>query len=163
MKLRGSLCALLLVTVAGCGTADPAPETAAVVPPVVPVTLKPQLLDSASLPPELTAEPRAEPDPPVTSETAEEPFEPPYPNRENLFLAPKRTSTHAQTSGSTNQTIDLLGFANVDRPKVILSINGQVVPISEGEQQAGIEVISIQPPAVVLQRDRERWQATLEN
>ena len=108
-------------------------------------------------------QPAAEPEKSVVAEPKVEQFEPPYPNRDNLFLAPNRSSTHAKGPDSIEQTVELLGFANVEKLKVILSINGIVVPISEGEQQSGIEVISIQPPAVVLQRDRERWQATLEN
>lgn len=89
-------------------------------------------------------------------------YEPPFPERENLFLAPKRRA-QTKAPGNVEQSVELLGFANVRGPRVILSINGNVVPIAEGGQEAGIEVISIQPPAVVLQRDRERWQATLEN
>ena len=60
-------------------------------------------------------------------------------------------------------SVELLGFVNVDDHRVVLSINGAVYPVAVGESQLGVEVISIQPPAVVLQRGRLRWQATLEN
>jgi hypothetical protein len=99
----------------------------------------------------------------VKPEPVQQAFEPPYPDRENLFLAPKRSSVHKDSPGSVQQSVELLGFANVQGPRVILSIDGNVVPMPEGMKQSGIEVISIQPPAVVLQRGRERWQATLEN
>jgi len=55
-----------------------------------------------------------------------------------------------------------MGFVRVDVPRAILSINGQVSPIAEGETVDGIEVISVQPPSVLLQRGRQRWQATIE-
>jgi hypothetical protein len=141
------------------------PEAADATPAaVVTAKLQPQLLDEDQpIAESLPEQPPQEAEKSVVVDEESPDFEPPYPDRENLFLAPKRSSTHAKSPGSTEQTVELLGFANVERQKVILSINGVVVPISEGEQQSGIEVISIQPPAVVLQRDRERWQATLEN
>jgi hypothetical protein len=164
MSARFSLILLLVAALSGCGAAELPPQTAAMAPTAAPAKLQPQLLDE--VPPTEPSEPvkpAPEPEPPAVVETKPAEFEPPYPNRENLFLAPKRSSTHAQTPGSVEQTVELLGFANVEKQKVILSINGEVFPISVGEQESGIEVISIQPPAVVLQRDRERWQATLEN
>jgi hypothetical protein len=45
----------------------------------------------------------------------------------------------------------------------VLTINGQVTHIAEGASQDGVEVISIHPPNVVLQRGRQRWQDSLEN
>jgi hypothetical protein len=164
-RLRFAL--LLIITLCGCGDAELPPQTAVVTPTATPVKLQPQLLDD--VPSETKAEAvkpakvEAAAEKPVAVEAKAVEFDAPYPNRENVFLAPKRSSTHGKTRGSAEQTIELLGFVNVEKQKVILSINGEVFPISEGEQQAGIEVISIQPPAVVLQRDRERWQATLEN
>ncbi len=90
-------------------------------------------------------------------------YEPPFPDRENPFLAPQRNVQSAQGEGSNSRDeIQLLGFANVGRQKAILSINGMVVPIGEGDLESGIEVISIHPPAVVLQRNRQRWQTSLE-
>lgn len=132
-------------------------------PVVAPIKLQPQLLDEVAEREQPEPEKPVVEEKPVVAEAKPADFEPPYPNRENLFLAPKRSSTHGKTPGSLEQSVELLGFANVKKQQVILSINGVVVPISEGEQQSGIEVISIQPPAVVLQRNRERWQATLEN
>ena len=56
----------------------------------------------------------------------------------------------------------LLGFIRVDQPKAVLSINGEVLPLAAGESRYGVDVISINVPNVVLQRGRQRWQATLE-
>jgi len=60
------------------------------------------------------------------------------------------------------ETVELKGFINVDQPRVILSIDGVVSPVAEGGEKYGVQVISIQPPSVVLQRGRNRWTATLE-
>ena len=159
---RALLTFLVCVTVCGCGTADepPASTLKASVPAVV---AKPQAKNSAepqdkAKPADKTSEPEAKP----VEEPQSAAYEPPYPDRENLFLAPKRSVSN-KTHGNLEQSVELLGFANVNGQKVILSINGIVVPMSEGAMQSGIEVISIQPPAVVLQRNRERWQATLDN
>ncbi len=88
-------------------------------------------------------------------------YRPPYPDRVDLFLAPKRAGK--STSNDREGAVELLGFVNVDRHRAVLLINGAVYPIAEGDSQLGVEVISIQPPAVVLQRGRQRWQATLDN
>ena len=88
-------------------------------------------------------------------------YRPPYPDRVDLFLAPKREGK--SKLNEREGAVELLGFVNVDRHRAVLLINGAVYPIAEGDSQLGVEVISIQPPAVVLQRGRQRWQATLEN
>lgn len=117
-------------------------------------------VDSANAEQEPAQTPRAEEAKPTTA--AE--FEPPYPQRINPFLTPKRSVANNRGNQNRDQdSIELLGFVNVGVQKVILSINGIVVPVPEGGTESGVEVISIQPPAVVLQSNRERWQATLEN
>lgn len=88
-------------------------------------------------------------------------YVPPYPDRVDLFLAPKREGMNKIQDDSG--AVELLGFVNVDQHRAVLMINGTVYPIAEGDSRFGIEVISIQPPGVVLQRGRQRWQATLEN
>jgi hypothetical protein len=158
-KSRITLLAVLGCALVGCGESKVAPQAALTQAPAYAAksepkpAVKPQA-DQQPAPVEVVAEPAEQP--------AEVVFQPPYPHRENLFLAPKRSAKHENKRG-IEQSVELLGFANVDGQRVILSINGDVVPMAEGAQTAGIEVISIQPPAVVLQRGRERWQATLEN
>jgi len=91
-------------------------------------------------------------------------YQPPFPDRDNLFVAPNRMGAgRSRHSGQLEEAVELLGFVNVDGQRVVLSIDGLVAPIAEGDTQHGVEVISIQPPAVVLQRGRQRWTATLEN
>jgi hypothetical protein len=90
-------------------------------------------------------------------------YKPPFPDRVDLFVPPKRQGGMRLKEGESEDSVELLGFVDVDRPQVVLSVNGQVVPIAEGAAQYGVEVISIQPPKVVLQRGRQRWQASIEN
>ncbi|NOY29353.1 MAG: hypothetical protein GXP28_04000 [Planctomycetes bacterium] len=111
----------------------------------------------------------ANPDDAPTDETESVPqpvadsFEPPFPGRVELFVAPKRRGRGAkQSADGIDNAVELLGFVNVDGQRAVLSIDGLVSPLAEGSQEAGIEVISIQPPAVVLQRGRQRWQVNLE-
>ncbi len=91
-------------------------------------------------------------------------FEPPFPDRLEMFQAPKRQdSSRRGDTGQMESAVELLGFVNVGGQRVALSIDGFVTTIAEGGEQNGIEVISIQPPSVVLQRGRQRWQASFEN
>ena len=95
-------------------------------------------------------------------EASSEPYSPPFPDRVDLFVAPKRQGGVGRSQDSSERAVELMGFVRVDVPRAILSINGQVSPIAEGETVDGIEVISVQPPSVLLQRGRQRWQATIE-
>lgn len=153
---------LLCLTLCGCGTSDDVSVPVVNPKPVAETQPKKSELKEAAVENSANKQDEAK-----STEAKPEPeqqaFEPPYPHRENLFLAPKRSAVHKDTPGNNQQSVELLGFANVQGPRVILSIDGIVVPMPEGMTQSGIEVISIQPPAVVLQRGRERWQATLEN
>lgn len=102
---------------------------------------------------------------PTTVKEPKVTFEAPFPERVNLFQAPKRQNTGLAKIKKGNQetSVELLGFVNVDQQRAVLAVNGLVAPIAEGGEHYGIEVISIQPPTVVLQRGRQRWQTTLEN
>ena len=89
-------------------------------------------------------------------------FTPPFPERVDLFQAPKRAQSTVRRDDEHGETVELKGFINVDQPRVILSIDGVVSPVPVGGEKYGVQVISIQPPSVVLQRGRNRWTATLE-
>ena len=89
-------------------------------------------------------------------------YQAPFPDRVDLFVPPKRQG-RARVEGEAGDAVDLLGFVRLDRQQAVLSINGQITQIAEGASQDGVEVISIQPPNVVLQRGRQRWQDSLEN
>lgn len=101
-----------------------------------------------------------------SGEDSDEPqaYKPPFPDRVDLFLPPKRgAKSIAQGRKEGESAVQLLGFSNVNEALVVLSIDGYVYPVAEGERKSGIEVVSIKPPAVVLQRGRQVWQASLEN
>jgi hypothetical protein len=98
-----------------------------------------------------------QPDPTLAAQ-----FAPPFPERLELFEPPKRAQSTVRRDDDSGNTVELKGFVNVDQPRVVLSIDGVISPIAEGGEKYGVQVISIQPPNVVLQRGRSRWTATLE-
>ena len=157
------LCLAALASVCGCGQTDSpeaiaAPEFQATVSGASELSIV--VSDS---PAETLTEPESAPidQEPVEQKTAAT-YQPPYPDRVELFLAPKRDGRRS-TRNEQEDAVELLGFVNVDHQRAVLMINGSVYPVAVGDSQFGVEVISIQPPAVVLQRGRQRWQATLEN
>ncbi len=89
-------------------------------------------------------------------------YTPPFPDRVDLFTPPKRQGGAAIAKVGGENAVELMGFVRVDRPRAVLAINGEITTMAEGETQFGIEVISVHSPNVVLQRGRQRWQATLE-
>jgi hypothetical protein len=89
-------------------------------------------------------------------------FVPPFPDRLELFEPPKRAQSTVRRDDEGGETVELKGFVNVDKPRVVLLIDGVIAPIPEGGEKYGVQVISIQPPNAVLQRGRSRWTATLE-
>lgn len=90
-------------------------------------------------------------------------FKPQFPERTDMFEPPKRAQSTLRRDEEHGQSVELKGFINVgDQPRVILSIDGVVSAIPEGGEKYGVQVLSIQPPKVMLQRGRNRWPATLE-
>jgi len=157
LALGGALCLLLC----GCGAQEEIP-------------IESRVVENIAAKPQAEVEPSEEEPGTVEtlgdeneieniSEPVADAFEPPFPDRVELFVAPKRQGRGVKKSADgIDNAVVLLGFVNVDGQRVILSIDGLVSPLAEGSQEAGIEVISIQPPAVVLQRGRQRWQVNLE-
>jgi hypothetical protein len=105
-------------------------------------------------------QPAAENHEPATLAAAQ--FAPPFPERLELFEPPKRAQGTVRREEEGGETVELKGFVNVDKPRVVLLIDGVIAPIPEGGEKYGVQVISIQPPNAVLQRGRSRWTATLE-
>ena len=89
-------------------------------------------------------------------------FDPPFPHRTELFEPPRGGQGTVRRDEEHGETIELKGFVDVDGPQVILSIDGVLSPIPAGGERYGVQVISIHPPSVVLQRGRNRWTASLE-
>lgn len=89
-------------------------------------------------------------------------FEPPFPHRTSLFEPPRGGQSSGRRDEEHGNTIELKGFVDVNGPRAVLSIDGVLSPIPEGGEKYGVQVISIKPPQVVLQRGRSRWTASLE-
>lgn len=149
---------LSLAAVLGCQSKEPAPAPAAAIetPAQPPATAAAPAKSNNTAPrtPDLA-------NPKVTSAQVVE-FKPPFPERADLFEAPKRAQNTVRRDDEHGQSVELKGFVNVDGPNAVLSIDGVLSPIPEGGEKYGVQVISVQPPKAVLQRGRSRWTATLE-
>lgn len=164
---------VLLAAVLTSGCAKPVAERAPPPPPAAPPTTPtPSVVETEtdqspstdavnSAPADRASAQSDEPPAPDASSIAQ--YQPPFPDRIDLFVAPKRQGGAHSPAGESLEAVELLGFVNVDQPRAVLSINGTIAPIAAGAAQYGVEVISVQPPMVVLQRGRQRWQATLAN
>jgi hypothetical protein len=89
-------------------------------------------------------------------------FSPPFPDRADLFEPPRNSAGVVRRDEEHGETVELKGFVNVNGPQVVLAIDGVILPIPEGGEKYGVQVISIKPPTVVLQRGRSRWTASLD-
>lgn len=108
---------------------------------------------------------QVEPAPAAEAPTVEQvvEYEPPFPDRTELFEPRKQAARAARlSSGDSAESVVLMGFAKLDEPQVLLAINGEVKPLRSGEEASGVQVISIDPPRAVLQRGRSRWTASIE-
>jgi hypothetical protein len=142
-------------------SASPAPAASASsnAPPSDPKAAPAQATDnpSATASPAATAAQKSGPAPPVAK-----PFTPPFQDRTDLFEPPHRSAGVARREEEQGATVELKGFVNVNGEQVVLAIDGVILPIPEGGEKYGVQVISIKPPSVVLQRGRSRWTATLD-
>jgi hypothetical protein len=155
VKLAVSLLPFLLA-LSGCGRAqEPIVEASPVVATPAAATT------SVETPP--AAQPANTPDvaesPKANTAVA---FTPPFPQRTELFEPPQRASNAARRDHESGATVELKGFIEVDEPLVVLSIDGVISSVPEGGEKYGVQVISIEPPTVVLKRGGRPWSATLE-
>jgi hypothetical protein len=89
-------------------------------------------------------------------------FTPPFPDRADLFEPPHNSAGVTRREEEHGATVELKGFVNGQQgQQVVLAIDGVISPIPEGGEKYGVQVISIKPPSVVLQRGRSRWTASL--
>jgi hypothetical protein len=152
--VRRSIWLLCLALFAGCqSAAEIETATPAVTTPVRAASPPAKPNNPAAAGPTL-ANPKA-----AAAQASE--FKPPFPDRTDLFEI-KRAQTTVKRDDEHGQSVELKGFIDVDRPRVVLSIDGVISPIPEGGEKYGVQVISIQPPKAVLQRGRNRWTATLD-
>lgn len=102
-----------------------------------------------------TAQPNdLEPDAPV-AETVEVAFSTPYPNRDDPFTFVSRASAPRDVGVVRPPTADkiavqILGFAHVDRPSLLLQIDGETHMMKVGDRVSLVEVVAIRPPAAEL-------------
>ncbi len=90
-----------------------------------------------------------------------EPFEPPYPLRDNLFRRPAVESAPQLVRQTDEQEIVLKGFINVDEIRALLEIDGRVTAIPAGGSVGDIRLESISPHGVTLKKGRAQWQFVL--
>jgi len=101
-----------------------------------------------------------------TPEVVEVAYQPLYPNRVDPFSFPGQApgaATEDTTSDSVTDGIGVkvLGFAEVDEPRVLLRIKGSTASLKVGETTDGVEVIAIRPPAADLRIGTLSWTATM--
>jgi hypothetical protein len=146
--------ALSLAVVIGCQSAEDAVPSSGVTA-VLPESAEP----TVPVNPDESPEEAGQAAPQVAS--AEEEFTPPFPDRVDFFVAPRR----ARAAQRGDEVVELRGFITPpddQGTRVLLAINGTESPIAAGEEKMGVKVISIEQPKVVLQRGRNRWTETLE-
>ena len=144
-----SLCVLI-----GCAQQ---PEPIASPEPAVSEPVDAEPIEPAPAAPD--PKPEAETEDPAVQQAA---WTPPFPNRSNLFQPPRYTGRVARSNEEGSEAVVLMGFADLGTPMAVLEIDGVVSPLAEQGETSGVEVISIAPPRVVLQRGRTRWTASIE-
>ena len=138
---------LSLAALVGCHSAEePAarPEAMSGKPALTPVaaTVPAKAANAGPRTPDL-ADPKANP-----VHTVE--FKPPFPERSDLFEAPKRAQNAVRREDDQGQAVELKGFVNVGQPQVVLSIDGVLSQIPEGGEKYGVHVISMPGHAGLL-------------
>jgi hypothetical protein len=154
--------ALACVVATGCGNNAPVEGLPGLLPtPFDTAAVKAEAVTKAA---KDAAQERA-PVPPLSEAPAQAvaAYEYPFPDRTDLFEPRKHAARVARlSSGESTESVALLGFADIDEPRVVLAINGEAKALRSGEEALGIQVISIDPPRAVLQRGRSRWTVSIE-
>lgn len=154
------LVALTVLVLATLGCSSPEETTAKKATPATPISGS---QDASTATKEKSSQEKAAKEKSKIDQVASS-YEAPYPNRNNPFQPPMNAPrVRTGNERDQNSSVTLVGFANVGEPKVVLAIDGVVSPMSNGEEIAGVQVISIAPPNAVLQRGRNRWTASLTN
>lgn len=87
---------------------------------------------------------------------------PPSPGRNDPFRYPDDFQTTQPSGERTGRgEVKLLGFVQTDRPKVLLTIEGQSGTLAVGESLGRVTVESISIPNVRLSLDGVTWNASL--
>ncbi|NQT40847.1 MAG: hypothetical protein HQ581_25350 [Planctomycetes bacterium] len=152
------LLALAFLALISGGCSNSADETAAAV-------VATSVADSP--PAHTTATPRAiladqKSSPPAIEESpGQAASEYPFPDREDLFLPPSKKPPTRETRPESDETVVLMGFADVGGVRAILKIDGIITPLRVGESRGEVRVLAIDPPKVNLQRGDRQWTESL--
>jgi hypothetical protein len=93
---------------------------------------------------------------------ARAPFQPPFPNRQEIFAPPEIGDRRALERGEARLAV-VRGFIQFRGQRVVLEIGDEVRVLAEGDRHRGLEVIGIAPPNVTLRRGGTRWVEQLEH
>lgn len=154
--------ALVIATSLGCSNpdaAEPAADSDAVEAPAAGLQTKSEKAEGPTSPADNEENSEASED---TEASEPQAYKPPFPERVDLFVPPQRGRKVAANNRKEG-AVEFHGISNVDEPKALLSIDGVLYPVAEGESKLDVKVVSIKPPAVVLQRGGQVWQASHEN
>jgi hypothetical protein len=90
-------------------------------------------------------------------------FHPPYPDRVDPFSFPADApvADQAGTTLTTVAQVEVMGFAQIDEPRVFLRTKEMTKSLKVGDVTDGVEVIAIKPPAVELRMGSLVWTATM--
>lgn len=100
--------------------------------------------------------------PQVRSDEVE--FTPPFPDRIDPFTFPAGAAAVTQQTGTSITSaaqITVLGFAEVDQPRVFLRTRETTRSLVVGDTMDGVEVIAINPPTVDLRMGSLQWRASM--
>ena len=91
-------------------------------------------------------------------------FRPKYEYRVDPFHFPNdQPTTVAKRDSRVSKAtqLEVLGFAQLDVPKVILRTKDSTITLAAGQSHYGLEVVEIQPPSVKLKSGNLVWTATM--
>ena len=90
-------------------------------------------------------------------------FRPAYPDRVDPFSFPETApvSDESSTSITSVAQVEILGFAEVDEPRVFLRTRDQIKSLKVDDVVDGVEVVSISPPTARLRMGTLVWTATM--
>ncbi|MDA8743719.1 hypothetical protein N9N28_03695 [Rubripirellula amarantea] len=89
-------------------------------------------------------------------------YSPPFPDRDNPFYYPSR-GEEAEVNDATASVADIevLGFASIHEPTVLLRTKSGVKSMKVGDRIDGVTVVSIREPVVELKLGTLVWTATM--
>jgi len=104
----------------------------------------------------------ARPAPADEPTAAQDTFEPPFPDRHELFLPPASVDPEIASAASRRLNgVMLKGFVRVDGLRALVDVGGELMTLKEGDEQSGVRVVSIQPPEATFQRGEQQWKLSL--